>query len=561
MSVIAVALLLSGGNAFARPVAVTAGVALREARAAVVALKKDEKRRKFRHHWLNSARRLEQVAEKYPRDDAAPQALLFAGDLLSELWRFSGNSDDASAAVRCYRRMLEGWPKHRLADDVALRVAELLSTRKDQDGLAEARALVQSAVPKANDRQKDLWALSARLSGSAPPKGGSRRPTENGKPRPDGERGAGATPRVASPAASPGDRSSSVADAISRLRRATAVLVTARASPAPSPSGPTAEARDDAQAQARRLPPLRPREDERVEVASVLTHGPDDVDENSASAIAALQERLRDVRVGARILGEAPVDTKVRLKQQAKAERGAEITLAQQLGLKVRRVVIDPGHGGHDTGAIGAQGTYEKDVALAISTKLGQRLEEMGLEVVLTRDDDAFVKLEERSRLANRQRGDLFISIHCNAAANKKLRGVETYSLNVSSNRYATRLAARENASSERGVGDLQYILADLATQANTGESRRLAQRVQRGLVTTLASGFDDVVDLGHKEALFFVLLGAKMPALLVETSFISNPEEEVRLASAAYQGAIADSIARSLAEFLEERSTVARLD
>jgi N-acetylmuramoyl-L-alanine amidase len=339
------------------------------------------------------------------------------------------------------------------------------------------------------------------------------------------------------------------------------VLVTARASPAPSPSGPTAEARDDAQAQARRLPPLRPREDERVEVASVLTHGPDDVDENSASAIAALQERLRDVRVGARILGEAPVDTKVRLKQQAKAERGAEITLAQQLGLKVRRVVIDPGHGGHDTGAIGAQGTYEKDVALAISTKLGQRLEEMGLEVVLTRDDDAFVKLEERSRLANRQRGDLFISIHCNAAANKKLRGVETYSLNVSSNRYATRLAARENASSERGVGDLQYILADLATQANTGESRRLAQRVQRGLVTTLASGFDDVVDLGHKEALFFVLLGAKMPALLVETSFISNPEEEVRLASAAYQGAIADSIARSLAEFLEERSTVARLD
>jgi N-acetylmuramoyl-L-alanine amidase len=270
-------------------------------------------------------------------------------------------------------------------------------------------------------------------------------------------------------------------------------------------------------------------------------------------SIEEIQERLRDVRVGQREVQA--------LKQSAKDSKNAELTLAEQLGLKVKRVIIDAGHGGHDTGAIGKNGTLEKDVALSIALKLAKRLKDEGLEVLLTRDDDTFVPLEGRTRFANQHKGDLFISVHCNSAVSHELRGVETYTLNTSSDRYSIRLAARENASTERGVGDLQLILADLATKANTEESGRLARRVQREMVSGLKGKNPSVRDLGHKEALFFVLLGAKMPAILVETSFLSNPVEEKLLGSDGYQDDAAEAIAEGVRGFLEERSRVAQVD
>lgn len=259
-----------------------------------------------------------------------------------------------------------------------------------------------------------------------------------------------------------------------------------------------------------------------------------------------------------------PVDDKVaqaRLKAVAKQSRSAELTLAEQLGLKVRRVIIDPGHGGHDTGAIGKEGTREKDVSLAVSKKLAEALREKGLEVVLTREDDRFIRLEDRAKFANAEHGDLFISVHCNAAASRKLRGIETYTLNTSADRYSIRLAARENASSEKGISDLQFILADLATKANTEESSRLAGQVQRALVSGLSRKYSGIKDLGHKEALFYVLLGVKMPAILVETSFLSHPQEEERLASGEYQSEVAKAIAHGVEEFIGDRRRVAKVD
>jgi N-acetylmuramoyl-L-alanine amidase len=314
---------------------------------------------------------------------------------------------------------------------------------------------------------------------------------------------------------------------------------------------------DEAPAHARRTPPARPAADDPTAAPrrSDLT----DEGTDQAGELQSLQEKLRDVRVGQRP-GEA-LQARAALQQAARGAAGSELTLAQQLGLKVHRVVIDPGHGGHDTGAIGPGGTREKDVALAISLKLAQRLELMGLDVVLTRESDRFVSLEDRTRQANRERGDLFISVHCNAAASHALRGVETYTLNTSSNRYAIRLAARENATSERGVSDLQFILADLATRANTGESTRLAERVQRSLVGKLSQGYDQVRDLGTKEALFFVLLGARMPSILVETSFISQPDEEKRLADPRYQATLAEAIAGGVEAYLTAREQIAQVD
>ena len=240
------------------------------------------------------------------------------------------------------------------------------------------------------------------------------------------------------------------------------------------------------------------------------------------------------------------------------AALGSGTSLAAQLGLKTRRVVVDAGHGGKDTGAIGPRGVREKDLTLAIARRVGARLKSLGFEVVMTRKGDAFVSLDERTRIANEAHADLFVSIHCNAARRRKLEGVETWTLNVSSNRYAARLAAFENAEADRTVSDLRLILADLATKANASDARDLAQSVQSSLVRTLRSRVGPVRDHGVKQALFYVLLGTRMPSILVETGFISNPAEETRLKSARFQEGTAEAIARGVKEYVESRRRLA---
>jgi len=179
--------------------------------------------------------------------------------------------------------------------------------------------------------------------------------------------------------------------------------------------------------------------------------------------------------------------------------------------------------------------------------------------VVLTRKDDRYVPLDERTRIANEARADLFVSVHCNAARRRKLAGVETWTLNVASNRYAARLATFENADAERTVSDLRLILADLATRANATDARELAQSVQSSLVRNLRGRAARVEDHGVKQALFYVLLGTRMPAILVETGFISNPSEEARLRSRHYQEGMGDAIARGVKEFVDGRQRLAR--
>ncbi len=510
----------------------SADEAYQDAKGDYARLKGDQKRRALRHHWQNVAKKFEGVATRFPKSERAPEALFNSGELNNELSRFSARDEDREAAKRSYQKLIEGWPSHKLADDAAFSLARLLADREgDPTG---ARRVLESAVKSAGDKKKDIQSMLAALPQDTTP-----RPTKAPPPA----RAATPTRVAAAPVKAPERELPPATDLAEAIRRAIKPLQAARLAELPPA------------VQARRAPALRPegREAGEEEEAPVL--------EESEPVVASLAEKLRDVRVGARLPGADDTETRSRFKQLAKAEGGAELSLAQQLGLKVRRVIIDAGHGGHDTGAIGPKGTREKDVALSIAKKLALKLEEAGLEVVLTRDDDTYVKLEDRTRFANREKGDLFISVHCNAAPSKTLRGIETYTLNTSSNRYSIRLAARENSTTERGVGDLQYILADLATKANTGESAHLAERVQRSLVRNLSGSYKGVKDLGTKEALFFVLLGAKMPSILVETSFLSNPEEEERLADEKYQQGVADSISEAVGGFLEERNKVAQVD
>ena len=250
--------------------------------------------------------------------------------------------------------------------------------------------------------------------------------------------------------------------------------------------------------------------------------------------------------------------TAAKAREMRSAALASGGSLARQLGLKVRRVVVDAGHGGRDTGAIGPHRVREKDMALAIARKVASRLRSLGFMVVMTRNEDKFVSLDDRTRIANEAKADLFISIHCNAAKRRKLEGVETWTLNVASDHYAARLAAFENAEADRTVSDLRLILADLATKANATDARDLAQAVQSSLVRTLRSRVGKVRDHGVKQALFYVLLGTHMPSILVETGFISNPAEESRLKSTRFQEGTAEAIARGVKDFVDGRRRLA---
>jgi N-acetylmuramoyl-L-alanine amidase len=219
-------------------------------------------------------------------------------------------------------------------------------------------------------------------------------------------------------------------------------------------------------------------------------------------------------------------------------------------------IVLDPGHGGDDPGAIGPRGLQEKHVTLEIAKRVKRVLErEMpGVKVYMTRDHDHTLHLSKRTEIANSLEADLFISIHANAAPNKHAQGIETYYLNISHDRYAIRLAARENAMSETEISNLEFILADLAMKSNVSDSIRLGQVVQSSIFSKVRERWDDARDLGLKHALFHVLMGVRMPAILIETSFISNKEEERRLKSDAYQHALAEGVVKGVKRYMEEQ-------
>jgi N-acetylmuramoyl-L-alanine amidase len=219
----------------------------------------------------------------------------------------------------------------------------------------------------------------------------------------------------------------------------------------------------------------------------------------------------------------------------------------------VARVALDPGHGGSDPGAIGPTGVREKDVTLAVAKKIAPVLARQGLLVLLTRDDDRFVSLEERTARANAFNADLFVSIHCNAAENHGKRGVETYVLDTARDEMAGRIAARENATSAAAGNEIGSILASMRLADQAQRSARLADLVQRAEIASLRGAYD-VVDGGVKTAGFYVLVGARMPGVLFETSYISNAVEESRLASDDYEQRIADGIVNAVKAYREGR-------
>jgi N-acetylmuramoyl-L-alanine amidase len=225
-----------------------------------------------------------------------------------------------------------------------------------------------------------------------------------------------------------------------------------------------------------------------------------------------------------------------------------------------KRIVIDAGHGGHDPGAVGPNNLYEKDVVLDIALKLRDLLSgDKSYEIFLTRDRDVFIPLEERTAIANSKNADLFVSIHANASPHRAAKGIETYMLNWTNDEEAMKVAARENAISlkkmrqmnRKEMDILDIIKNDLSRENKRDESIKLAHYIQKNLVRDLNKNYNHIVDLGVKQALFYVLFGAKMPSVLVEVSFISNPLEEKLLSKDDYRGDLARSISAGITKYM----------
>jgi N-acetylmuramoyl-L-alanine amidase len=234
------------------------------------------------------------------------------------------------------------------------------------------------------------------------------------------------------------------------------------------------------------------------------------------------------------------------------ANRGGSYSLARQLGLGARTIVIDPGHGGHDPGTIGRHGLQEKDLVLDVALRLERLVRrELGADVVMTRSTDVFIPLEERTAIANAKDADLFLSIHANASRDASARGIETYFLNFARSRHAEAVAARENAISEATLKDLQQLVKAITLNSKIDESRDFAASIQEAMVSGVRR-HHAVPDRGVHTAPFYVLIGANMPAILAEIAFVSNPQDERQLKTPEYREILARSLLGGVRTYLE---------
>ena len=238
--------------------------------------------------------------------------------------------------------------------------------------------------------------------------------------------------------------------------------------------------------------------------------------------------------------------------REAQPTSDGDRSLIRTLGLKIGKIVIDPGHGGHDTGTIGPHGLLEKELVLDVSKRLGKLLSaRLGAQVVYTRRDDTFIPLETRTAIANQEQADLFVSVHANSSHDPDARGVGTYHSNFTSSPEALEVAARENAASDKSIHELQDLVKKIALKEKIEESREFASDVQGALHTGLAVKNPGERNRGVKKAPFVVLIGANMPSILAEI-FLSNPTDERRLKTPEYRQRIAESLYRGISRYID---------
>ncbi len=491
-------------------------------------LYRSKEKRKYRSFWIRCIKKYRRIYRLYPQSPEAPWALYHAANLYLNLYRYSGRRSDLEKAINLFSWLSERYPKHRLADDAQYKIGWIFFRYKKDYQRAYIELLkVEIRHPKGDMYPKAKFLLD-RLALIL-----SRKETEELK------RKLRKKVYVKNIRYWSTERYTRVVLDLSRSARyryrikdgfpKSLIIYIDNAFVLEKikkriKKGPVKEV-------------IAVQRKDKVFVKVLFKRGKSKVFRlyDPFRIVIDVEEKERKVRKGIR-----------KVKRPDKT-----ISLARQLGLNVRRIVIDPGHGGKDPGCIWGR-IKEKDITLRISKILAKKLKQrLNCEVYLTRTTDVYLPLEKRTAIANMKKADLFISIHVNAHKNRRLRGIETYFLNMATDERAILVAARENATSEKNMSDLQSIIRDLMLNTKIHESSQLAYEIQKAVVSTLRKYHYRAVDLGVKQGPFYVLVGAQMPSVLIEVGFITNRTERRLLTKRSYQEAIAEGIYQGIKRYI----------
>lgn len=498
-----------------------------EAQACYAKLSASPKQKKFRSAWEKCIEKFEKAYRLDASGPLAAEALYMTGSLYEDLYAHSFNIADRKKAREIYQQVMDRYP-----DTESGRKARACLGMPPDDGLASIEAVIEADA----DRQD-------------------------------------ASPSLSDPGPEPAFATVTGIRFWSNPEYTRVVIDTDRETPfrnnllKKDPSINLKHQRLYVDLENSRLGDIEkmiPIQDSLLELARAGQYTPDTVrvvvDINSFESynVFSLQNPFRiviDVR-GKSMEKHAPAA----IPEVGEKTGPGSASIARQLALGVGRIVIDPGHGGKDYGAPGViKGVHEKHVNLEIAKYLAEKIRrELNCEVILTRDTDRYLTLEERTAIANTERADLFISIHANASRNHLASGIETYFLNLTTDEESIAVAARENATSKKNISELQSILNDLLQNAKINESSRLATYVQRAVIADLTKKFDRIKDKGIKQAPFYVLIGAHMPSILIETAFISNKMECGRLTDPKYQETLCRGIVEGIRHYIKETQPTA---
>jgi len=530
----------------------SAKVLLQKAKRCTKDLYGSKAKKKYRHNWERCIGKYERVYKGFPGTTEAAEAMFAAGRLWTGLYGYSGRGSDVERAMSLYRELVERYKDHNLADDAQYRLGEIFYRHKKDPMQAYVEFLkVEVKFPNGDARRqasKMLDKLEVIL--------GKKRVVNEDNVKKNKltlvkDIRHWSTPSYTRVVVDVEDQVKyrdhllKKDPELGKPRRLFVDLHNAWISkgiesPIPIKDGLLRRARA-AQYNKRTVRIVLDIDNmERYKIFHLY---------DPFRIVIDVQGEDRKPRPAGRVAAKTP--TKGKKIENDKQER---ISLAKQLGLGVSRVIIDAGHGGRDPGAIGRGGLKEKEVMLKLAKLVAEKVrKELKCEAILTRNGDGFLPLEKRTAIANVKKGDLFISLHTNAHKDRSVQGLETYILNIALDEDAMNLAARENATSRKNISDLQMILNDLMLNTKINESCRLAELVQRGLVKELRKRYNEVRDRGVRQAPFYVLIGAEMPAILVEVGYITNATENRRLRSDTYLEMTASGIVKGIDSYIKD--------
>jgi len=535
--------------------ALTARDKYHKAEASYKKLRHSPKKIKYRDNWLACIKKFNAVYKHDPSGPWAPAGLYMTGHLYKQLYKYSSKKSDKKEALDIFQRIIKRFPKSRYSS----------KARSAKFALTSGKAKKRSSIKKTSNRR-----TSNRRTGN-------KKTSAKKKPVP----ALSIAPALSINRGKTCNLSNTTITGLRFWSNRSYTRIVIDADNETSYIHKLLKKDPSIKKPQRLFIDLR-KSKLKKDVAKIIP-----INDNLLRNIRAAQYKPDDVRVVVDIKSfktykifnlknpfrividvwgkEINNKTYVKKKSSWKNNKNGKMipsALAKQLALGVRRIVIDPGHGGRDYGAPGyLKGVHEKKIVLQIAKKLAKKIRSrLHCEVIMTRQNDKFLTLEERTAIANTKNADLFISIHTNAARNRRAYGIETYFLNLATDDAAILVAARENATSAKNISDLESILSDLMQNAKINESSRLATYVQKALYKGMKKKYGNIKSKGVKQAPFYVLLGAQMPAILVETSFISNPRECRRLSNAKYQENLCNSIVDGIKRYIKETNPTAFL-